>query len=310
MIGFFLILFWTISYAQPMEKMENGKPERLEIGYSVPVSRIQAEKMKKAYQAGIRHVEASGMNIFFDKNGEFTKDDREVETIMKSAKEAADQAGINIWSVHMPFSEAMDLSKANENERNRVVEGHLKLLKFLEILEPEIILFHPSYYLDPPGEREVRKNQLIHSVNELNEKVMAMGAKMVVENMLGPKLMKGKIERPLLRTVEETREIFERFPESVGLAIDMNHIKNPEVLIRQMGHRLMTIHVADGTGEAEDHFFPCSGEGKNDWNEILTALEEVNYRGPFVFESAYDSEKHLAHCYQEVLFQNFLNSLD
>src|SRR5690625_2630407 len=145
---------------------------------------------------------------------------------MKSAKEAADQAGINIWSIHMPFSEAMDLSKADENERKRVVEGHVKLLKFLKILEPEVILFHPSYYLDPPGQREIRKNQLIKSVKELNVEVSEMGAQMVVENMLGPKLMKGDVERPLLRTVEETMELFDRFPSAVGLAIDMNHIKN------------------------------------------------------------------------------------
>src|SRR5690625_7930321 len=104
-----------------------------------------------------------------------------------------------------------------------------------------------------------------------------MGAQMVVENMLGPKLMKGDVERPLLRTVEETMELFDRFPSAVGLAIDMNHIKNPEILIRRMGHRLKTIHVADGTGEAEDHFFPCSGDGQYDLIAILYALFEVYY---------------------------------
>src|SRR5690625_6850389 len=79
----------------------------------------------------------------------------------------------------MPCSEAMDLSKADENERKRVVEGHVKLLKFLKILEPEVILFHPSYYLDHPGQREIRKNQLIKSVKESNVEVSEMGAQIV-----------------------------------------------------------------------------------------------------------------------------------
>ena len=282
-------------------------PKPLEIGYSVSITQISKEKMKKASQAGIQYVEASGMGTFIGSNRNFSKSDEEARTLMTNAFEAASGAGVKIWSVHMPFSEQMDLSTIDDDDRKKVVEAHKKLLEYLKILKPKIILFHPSYYLDPPNQRDLRKSQMIKSAVELNEAVRAIGAEMVLENMLGPELMSGSRERPLMRTVEETMEIFNRLPNTIYSAIDMNHIKNPEDLVRAMGKRLKSVHIADGTGKAEDHFFPCSGEGQNNWIQILKALNEVGYTGPFMFESAYENEQALMDCYQS-LYKNFINS--
>ncbi|MEC3880521.1 sugar phosphate isomerase/epimerase family protein [Parapedobacter sp. 10938] len=66
----------------------------------------------------------------------------------------------------------------------------------------------------------------------------------------------------------------------------MNHIKHPERLIRALGKRLKHVHIADGTGDAENHWLPCSGKGNNDWPAILAALDEAGYAGPFMYECA------------------------
>ncbi|WP_018627740.1 hypothetical protein [Niabella aurantiaca] len=55
--------------------------------------------------------------------------------------------------------------------------------------------------------------------------------------------------------------------------------------VKAMSARLKTLHVADGTDKAENHFFPCSGEGHNDWVAILMALNAVGHNGPFMYES-------------------------
>lgn len=312
LIILFSLLFYSCEAEEPKttdDLPEVEEPQPLEIGYSVPVTRITVEKMTHAYESGIRHVEASGMNTFFDKKGVYSKTDEEVKQIMLDAKAAADAAGINIWSVHMPFSQAMDLSTIVEEDREKVVQGHARLLKHLEILQPEIILFHPSYYLDPPGQRDLRKSQLITSALELDAAVRDIGATMVLENMLGPELMKGDRERPLMRTVAEVSEIFNRLPKSIGLAVDMNHIKNPEIMIRKMGDRLKSVHIADGTGKAENHYFPCSGEGENNWVDILAALDEVKYSGPFLYESAYDDEMDIVECYLQNLYPKYIKTL-
>ena len=293
---------------EPVKQEPKEVPEPLAVGYSVAIANITADKMSKAKAAGIEYVEAAGTNTFFDGKRDFIKTDAEAASIMTKAKQAADNNGITIWSVHMPYSEEMDLSTINEADRQKVVAGHKKLLEHLKILKPKVILFHPSYYLDPPNQRDLRISQLIKSVTELNEAVQAIGAVMVVENMLGPELMSGARERPLMRTVEEAVDIFKRLPASVYAAIDMNHIKNPENLIRAMGKRLKSVHIADGSGRAENHYFPCSGEGQNNWVEILKALDEAGYQGPFMFESAYDSEQALADCYQ-TLYNNFIKNI-
>ncbi|WP_211332067.1 sugar phosphate isomerase/epimerase family protein [Pontibacter actiniarum] len=279
----------------------------LKVGYSLPIGNFTKEKLPYAKSVGVSYVEASGMSLFVDDRRDFKMSDEEVTQKLREAKKAADEAGIKVWSVHMPYSQSIDLSTVSEADRQDIVAMHQKLITFLRILEPEVILFHPSYYLGL-NERDMRKSQLIKSATTLDEAVQAINATMVLENMLGPELLAGNgRERPLMRSVEETVEIFSRLPTTIYSAIDMNHIKNPETLIKAMGSRLKTIHVADGTGAAENHFFPCSGEGKNNWTAILGALEEVKYTGPFMYESAYQDEKDLMPCYQS-LYQNYSNS--
>lgn len=291
---------------QEREPQAGKAPEPLAVGYATSIQNFTPEKLTYAKSAGIDYVEASGLGLFVDGDRNFKMQDEEIKEILSRAKKAADEAGINIWSVHMPFGAHIDLSLTDEAHRLQVVALHKKLLGFLDILDPEIILFHPSYYLGL-NERDRRKSQLIKSATTLNEAVQAIDARMVIENMLGFELMKDEHrERPLMRTVEECVEIMNRLPESIYSAIDMNHIKDPEKLIRAMGSRLKSVHIADGTGKAENHFFPCSGEGGNDWVAILSALHEAGYEGPFMYESDYKDEKDLTACYA-TLYQEFIS---
>jgi hexosaminidase len=307
LFAFWLLILCGCKRTEGSERTSRH-PEPLPVGYSVPVLEITEAKMMHARSVGIEYIEVGGMNALVEKDRRFVFDDDEMAATLQKVRDAATKAGIKIWSVHMPYGAKMDLSLSDEDERRKVVEVHSKLLQFLKVLEPHIILFHPSYYLGL-NEREVRKAQMIKSATELNESVRALGATMVIENMLGYELLKDENrERPLCRTVEETVEIMNALPESIYSAIDMNHIIHPERLIRAMGSRLRSVHVADGTGKEENHFFPCSGEGQNDWIEILIALDEVGYNGPFLFESSYPDEKDLIECYN-TLYKEFTGKI-
>ncbi|MGV3509509.1 MAG: TIM barrel protein [Sphingobacteriaceae bacterium] len=282
-------------------------PKRLSIGYSTGISNITSEKMSYAKSVGIDYIETS-INGYIDQNTlTFKLSDEEIIKRVERAKRIADEAGIKVWSIHMPFGKTIDISLPDENDRKKVVALHKKVLQFSKILEPQIILFHPSWYLGL-SEREVRKNQMVKSAIELNKEVKRIGSAMVIENMLGPELkVDAKRERPLCRTVEETVEIMNRLPGNIYSAIDMNHIGNPEKLIRAMGKRLKSVHIADGTGRQENHYLPCSGKGKNNWNEILTALNEVGYTGPFLFESSSNDLKDYKDCYDELYNRTFVS---
>ena len=263
-----------------------AKADDLQLGYSTSVTNITVSKMKAAKAAGVDVLEVS-INGFIHKDSlTFLKPIEEIENICKAAKIAADAAGVKIWSIHMPFSKDIDLSLMDENKRRAVVHLHKQVIQLVKLLSPEVILFHPSYFLGL-DERESRKKQLIASATELNKEVKKIGATMVIENMTGFELVMkdGKRERPLMRSVEETVELFNRLPKDIYSAIDLNHIAAPEKLILALGSRVKTLHVADGFGKAENHFFPCDGLGGNDWAAIMTALKKVDYKGPFMYES-------------------------
>lgn len=306
-LKYFLVIILSSLMAFSVKGQNNQVPKRLSVGYSTGISSISSEKMNYAKSVGIDYIETS-INGYIDQNTlTFKLPDDEIIKRVKAAKRIADEAGVRIWSIHMPFGKTIDISIPVENDREKVVALHKKVLQFCKILEPQIILFHPSWYLGL-NERDVRKNQMVKSAVELNKQVKRIGSMMVIENMLGPELkVDEKRERPLCRTVEETVEIMNRLPDNIYSAIDMNHIGNPEKLIRAMGKRLKSVHIADGTGRQENHYLPCSGKGKNNWNEILTALNEVGYTGPFLFESSSNDVKDYKDCYDELYNRTFVS---
>lgn len=284
-------------------------PQPFKLGYSLSINKITLDELNKAKSAGIDYIEISGLGSLIDKDTKQIKlSDKELEDRMAFIKEVSEQSGVKIWSLHMPFGKDDDISIANEEERNRVVANHQKIIEHAAVLNPQIILFHPSWYLGL-NERELRKSQMIKSAVELNVSVKKIGAKMVIENMLGPKLLKSaEQERPLCRSVEEVTEIMGRLPNDIYAAVDMNHIKEPEKLIDALGTRLKSVHIADGDGLAERHYFPCSGQGKNDWNAVFSALYKAGYKGAFMYESAYPSLEEMKSCF-DTLYGNYLFSL-
>jgi len=280
---------------------------RYPLGYSVDISKITAEKMQYVRSLGITHIELAGIGAMLDKNLDTLEVSAKWTRHILEVKQALKKSGIQVWSVHMPFSQILDLSLTNESKRQRVVAAHRNILKELLPLDPKIILFHPSYYLGL-NEREARAAQLTKSVSELYTTVSAYKCQMVVENMLGPALRKGDVERPLLRTVEECRQLFASFPAKVGLAVDMCHIAEPEKLILAFGSRVKTVHVSNGAGDTESHYLPCDDRGKNDWNAIFAALQQVGYKGVFMHEAKFKDEKELVDCY-DTLWKNYQLSL-
>ena len=281
-------------------------PERLKLGFSIAIDKITPDLLQKAKANGIDFIETS-LKPYMDSAGNFLFPDDEVTRKVKAIRKMADDAHIQVWSIHMPAGRQIDISFPDEAERQRVVELQKKTLSYCILLAPRIILFHPSWFLGL-NEREHRKEQMIKSAIELNKAVKNIQATMVIENMFGPELLRdANRERPLMRTVEETVEIMNRLPADIYSAIDLNHIKYPEKLIDAMGKRLKTIHVADGTDQAENHFFPCSGKGHNDWPAIMKALNAAGYDGPFMYESAYTDVADFKPCY-ESLYQTLLQS--
>ncbi|MNK50599.1 Xylose isomerase-like TIM barrel [compost metagenome] len=291
-----LVLVFIVTFSFPVRAQQKHQ-----IGFSIGASALTKKKLQQISDAGIDCIE-TGLTAYINKDSlTFTLPEGEMMKKMRALKQAAKETGVEIWSIHMPYGKEIDISFVEEARRQKVVAFHQQVLKYVAVLKPKIILFHPSYYLGL-NEREMRIQQLVKSVQELNAAVKGMKATMVLENMLGPALLvsKGNQERPLLRTVEEYLTIFKLLPDDVYAAVDLNHIAQPEQLLLALGARVKTLHVADGDGKAERHYFPCDGKGENDWKAIFKALQSIKYKGPFMYESTTKDLTSYRECYKEL----------
>lgn len=258
-------------------------PQKLRIGTTISVfgglEGLIYENLKEARASGITDIEISLTGLV---NGDNPIPNSELKEKFRRVKHDADRAGINIWSIHMPYGADCDPSHVDEAIRSHSESAYRSYIDVVSVLSPEIILFHPSWRLGL-NERKQRMSQLAKTIASLNEDVKEIGAVIVLENLLGPKLLrKPRVERPLGRTVEEMVAIMDLMPADVYAAVDMNHIKNSERLIDALGSRIRSVHIADGDGEKECHQLP--GRGKNNWNLILQALDRAGYTGPFLYE--------------------------
>ena len=256
-------------------------PQPFELGANYSMISINEAKLQNMKAGGMKWIEFGSVDFF--KNPKKTYTPEQIKGYYVRAKELCDKVGIKIWSVHMPFSDKIDISLADENARQAVVKYHKDCLEYVKILEPKIVLFHTSWYI-PKGEREQHYVQARKSATELNETVKAMGALTVLENMLDKKDMSKRptYETPLGRQVDCMQRLFEGMPEDIYVAVDLNHIKYPEEMIKAFGARVKTLHVSDGNGEEECHYMP--GKGENDWNKIQKALYDAGYKGVFMHE--------------------------
>ena len=69
------------------------------------------------------------------------------------------------------------------------------------------------------------------------------------------------------------------------VVIDVNHFLNEdrgEDAILAIGDKVKTLHISDNDFVYERHMMP--GDGLNDWNKIIGALEKIGYKGMFNYE--------------------------
>jgi len=309
-IGNFLLIT-VILFAFCEENQGQENPLKLRIGTTISVfdglKGLTLENFKKAKTAGIDCIEISLTGYV---NGENPIPDAELKETYRQVKKDADAAGIEIWSIHMPYGADCDPSHTNEEIRLGSLDFYKRNLDVVSVLKPKVILFHPSWRLGL-NERPQRITQFARSAVELNKAVKDIGAIMVVENLLGHELLRTpEIERPLGRTVEEMIEIMSIVPSDVYAAIDMNHIKYPERLINALGNRIKSVHICDGNGEKECHYLP--GRGDNNWNLILLALDKAGYTGPFLYEirgNEVEKFDELKECYDN-LYKHYTEYLE
>lgn len=203
----------------------------------------------------------------------------------KAVAEAAalvDRLGVEPYSFHAPFAEAIDITSLDPATREysggeirRAVEAAARLGVRHFVLHPG-----PERPLDPePGERLIRLRNAASVLDPIAEYCHRLGVMLVLENML-PHLLFGNVQDTLW-ILGALRSL------SVGTCLDTGHAflsrEFDRVTYKLSGH-LALIHASDNHGERDDHLPP--GMGTIEWERFFLGITRTSFRGAIIMELA------------------------
>ena len=230
----------------------------------------EPERLREAAKEGFQCVELSFSHDEYFGKYHLTEGDRAEEL-----SRLCSGLGLEIWSIHLPFSDVWDLSR--ENADGALADFTL-LIEAASRARIRVAVLHPSFEPIPGEERERRLEAAAKQIRILNEAAEKAGVILALENL--PRTCLGNTSGEMIRLLRETGTEF---------IFDTNHSLQEDnlVFLERMigaGYCPVSLHISDYDFIDERHVLP--GCGKNQWGRILEMLSEAGYRGPALYEVA------------------------
>lgn len=191
--------------------------------------------------------------------------------------------GITLWSFHLPFFpfETNDISSCDKTVRENSLRLQSELLRRAADIGIPHYVIHPSGEPISDSERPERLKHSRESLCLLGELAERCGGMLCVEDL--PRTCLGhSIEEMAFLTAAS---------EKLRICLDTNHLlhdRNAD-FVRALGGKIATLHVSDYDFTDERHWIPY--EGKVDWVELISALEQADYNGPLLYEVSLTTPK-------------------
>lgn len=259
------LLFITIAFLLAAGAVRAEYPVGVSLGM---VKTPEPEKLAQIKAAGIDQVEVV-FNYFWRNAPE-----NECYTRAYRVRAMLDEAGLAVWSCHLPFSRTLDISVSDPQLREENVLLMERMIRLAEIFSPQRLVLHPSSEPIADGERETRLQNSANSIGRLALAAKGIGAVLCIENL--PRTCLGRDSGEIMRLIGD-------FPE-VMVCFDSNHLLQEEHahFFEIVGSRIGTIHASDYDRQDERHWLP--GEGVIDWRDFLSRLRASGYEGVFMHE--------------------------
>ncbi|MDY3071289.1 MAG: sugar phosphate isomerase/epimerase family protein [Eubacteriales bacterium] len=249
--------------------------EGLKKGLSLSFFReLSEETMREAAAAGIDCAELSFSYDYYTNGIDFPKNAARYGKIARDA-------GLSVWSLHLPFSGMLDISNENPQLRSITLYTNKTLIRAAAEAGAQTIVLHPSSEPIEDDRRAERMRLSRDGICQLVEECRACGLTLAVENL--PRTC-------LCRTSDEMADLLEG--TGACAVFDTNHALTEDNIhfidtLTARGIRIASLHISDYGPDAagvldERHRLP--GDGINRWNELLAALERHGYTGPLMYE--------------------------
>lgn len=229
---------------------------------------LSVDSMKEAREAGVEYIEVTLLDLIgSDTTGLCER--------ANQLKQDIDSAGLEVWSVHLPYSRKWDISLIDSTKRAGVVDFMKKMVRVAGIFHPRYLILHPSHEPVAPDERFERLTNSRASIGQIAPVVQEIGAELCIENL--PRTCLGK-------NGEEMMFLIEGY-EGVGLCFDTNHLlyQSHEDFLNTIDKAaIKTVHLSDYGFAHECHFLP--GTGDIEWKSLWDGIRANGYRGIMMFE--------------------------
>lgn len=239
------------------------------IGLSTTASKHTPGFFKACREAGVEVIEIS-------------RGKDEIDALDYDAlKELSCEYGLKIWSFHLPFYpfEQIDISKASLSDDS--VKYLCNIIDKATKIGIDKFIIHASGEPIEDGERKARMECAKKSLDTLAKYAKQRGATICVEDL--PRTCLG-------RSISDIKELISA-NDDLRVCFDINHLLYEDNVdfIKELGDKIVTLHVSDYDMVNERHWLP--GEGKNDWQAILAELKKVGYNGPWLYEIGFECPK-------------------
>ena len=265
-----VILLMTISVMTISVFGQTKKlPTEWQVGISISGFRGQydQEQIDSIKKAGFDCIELSLAGT------KMTQDQK--RSWLKDFAQLCRKANLPIRSVHIPFSQKLDISSLKKENRQCVIDETLFLFDCAEILGARIFVIHSSSEPIKAEDRDIQLQNAVETFRFLTDKAHEKGLKLAMENL--PRTC-------LANTAAEMNKILQAVGSDADWCYDSNHLlqEKPEEFVARADRAMITTHISDYDFIDERHWVPY--EGKINWNHVMTELVKKGYEGPIVFE--------------------------
>ncbi|WP_345006626.1 sugar phosphate isomerase/epimerase family protein [Snuella lapsa] len=263
-IGVLILSFSCKTIKDKITTVENWR-----LGTSTNLMKLNEKTIIDLKNAGITDVEFGIGRMRTDE--EINKALAKIDSVLPLLK----NNNINVWSVHIPYGNGIDVSVTNDSLRKIAIEEVTKIISVCEKLEPEKFVMHPGFGKVTEEQREARLIACKSSLEKLVKVTARYNAELAIECL--PRQCLGNTTKDLLFLLDV---------KSLKVCFDTNHLlhETHEEFVKKIGSYVVTLHVADYDRINERHWLP--GKGVIDWSQLIDGLVSVGYNGPFLFESA------------------------
>lgn len=250
------------------KRFKDAEIHAYDVGTSAALTGTTQEGYEAARNAGFQWVEVIIPNDIH------LQSDQEIAAWAREQRTAVQASGLKLWSVHLPYGTAYDLSATDSLQSATAVRQQERALGLLKILKPQVAVLHACSGKITPQERESRKASFVQRVKPLAAEYRKAEVTLALETLPADYLG---------NTSQEILEMIQGIP-NLGVCLDINHImlEDHSAAIRSLGKSIVTTHLSDHDAQADRHWLPYLG--RIDWKSALRALTAVNYEGVMLFE--------------------------